>query len=203
MASRLVHAILSLSADGFEHKTIHAHTGWRNIDGANYFLHARGALGPNGYRSDIDVNLPEQLAQYELIEPEDDADLKRAVRESLLPLQSLAPMRVMAPLMGAVYRAPLSNSDITVALYGQTGRGKTELAAIVQQHFGANMDARRLPLAWESTANTLEMVLSAGKDVLVTVDEYVPGESPGARAMLQAKAERIIRAQGNATAAGE
>jgi hypothetical protein len=48
----------------------------------------------------------------------------------------------------------------------------------------------------------LEAVLSSGKDVLVTIDEYVPGESQGARAILQAKAERIIRAQGNASGRG-
>jgi hypothetical protein len=108
----------------------------------------------------------------------------------------------MAPLLAAIYRAPLCESDITVALCGQTGRGKTELAAIAQRHFGAHMDARHLPLSWESTANTLESVLSAGKDVLVTCDEYVPGESQGTRAMLQAKAERIIRAVGNATGRG-
>src|SRR5215475_10361667 len=53
--------------------------------------------------------------------------------------------------------------------------------------------SRHLPLAWESTANTIEDVLSAGKYVLVVVDEYVPGESFGDRAKLQAKAERVIR----------
>jgi hypothetical protein len=61
------------------------------------------------------------------------------------------------------------------------GHGKTETASVVQQHFGREMDARHLPLAWESTANTIEDVLSAGKDVLVVVDEYVPGESFGDR----------------------
>jgi hypothetical protein len=123
MASRLVHAILMPSAGFFGERTIYTHTGWRNIDRADYFLHAGGALGADGYRSDIDVDIPEQLARIELIEPADQAELKRAVRESVL-LQNLAGMRVMAPLLGAVYRAPLGGSDITVALYGQTGRGK-------------------------------------------------------------------------------
>ena len=201
MQARLQHAILVLSAGTFEERHVYAHTGWREVDGYMYFLHAGGALGANGHRTDIDVDLPEQLARFELVEPEDDADLRRAVRKSLL-LELLAPTRVMAPVLGAIYRAPLGGSDITVALNAPTGRGKTEMAAIAQQHFGTGMDARRLPLAWESTANVLEMVLSAGKDVLVTIDEYVPGESYGARSFLQAKAERVIRAQGNATGRG-
>jgi hypothetical protein len=201
MRERLHHAIQTLSAGMFEERHVYAHTGWREIDGHMHFLHAGGALGANGHRTDIDVDLPEQLARFDLVEPEDAADRKRAVRESLL-LELLAPKRVIAPLLGAIYRAPLGGSDITVALNAPTGRGKTETAAIAQQHFGAGMDARRLPLAWESTSNVLEVVLSAGKDVLVTIDEYVPGESYGARSLLQGKAERVIRAQGNATGRG-
>jgi Domain of unknown function (DUF927) len=195
MQARLQHAILLLSAGLFEERHVYAHTGWREIDGNRYFLHAGGALGGNGHRTDIDVDLAEQLARFELVEPEDDADLKWAVRQSLL-LELLAPMRVIAPLLGAVYRAPIGGSDITVALNAPTGRGKTEIAAIAHQHLGAGMDARHLPLSWESTANVLEMVLSAGKDVPVVIDEYVPGESYGARSSLQGKAERVIRGPG-------
>jgi hypothetical protein len=171
------------------------------IDGANYFLDGRSPIGIHGRRDDIEVALPDQLAKFELIVPETDEDLRRAVRETLL-LQTLAPMRVMAPMMGGVFRAVIGGSDITLAGFGRTGMGKTETAAILQQHFGSAMDARHLPLSWESTANTLEWVCSSGKDVLIVIDEYVPGENQGARAQLQAKAERVIRAVGNASARG-
>src|SRR5262249_50719379 len=133
--------------------------------------------------------------------PQNEDDARRAVRETLL-LLNLAPARVMAPMLGAAFRAPLGMSDITVALYGQTGRGKTVVSALIQQHFGAAMDARHLPLAWEHTANSIEQVLSVAKDVLVVVDEYVPGWSQTENAKLQAKAERVIRAQGNASGRG-
>jgi hypothetical protein len=201
MASRLIHAIQLLSAGGIEERHVYGHTGWRVIDGANYFLHAGGALGAKGHRTDIDVELPPQLARYDLAVPENEEDAKRAVREATLLFHS-APARVMAPMLGAAFRAPLGNSDITVALYGQTGRGKTEESALVQQLFGAGMDARHLPLSWEHTANTIEHVLSVAKDVLTVVDEYVPGGNQGENAKLQAKAERIIRAQGNASGRG-
>jgi hypothetical protein len=201
MASRLAHAIQMLSADGIEERHIYGHTGWREIDGAMYFLHAGGALGAKGYRIDIDVELPPQLARYDLHAPENDEDAKRAVRETLLLLH-LAPARVMATMLGAAFRAPLGTSDITAALFGPTGFGKTEVSAIIEQHFGAGMDSRHLPLSWEHTANTIEHVLSVAKDVLVVVDEYVPGGNQAENAKLQAKAERVIRAQGNASGRG-
>ena len=201
MASRLVHAIQLLSAGGIEERHVYGHTGWREIDGAMYFLHADGALGAKGHRTDIDVELPPQLTRYALHVPDDEEDAKLAVRETLL-LLGLAPARVMAALMASAFRAPLGTSDITLALYGPTGRGKTELSAILQQHYGAGMDARHLPLSWEHTANTIEHVLSVAKDVLAVVDEYVPGGNQGENAKLQAKAERVIRAQGNASGRG-
>jgi hypothetical protein len=79
----IVADIKSLSKDLFEERTVYSHTGWRLIDGAWRFLHADGALGENGCRTDIEVDLPEQLCNFKLIEPQDDADLIRAVRESL------------------------------------------------------------------------------------------------------------------------
>jgi len=171
MEARVRHAIQTLSGEGITEKHIYAHTGWREIDGQMRFLHSGGTLGKGGHCVDIEVDLPDQLSRYELIEPEDKESLQKAVRRSLL-LMTLAPPRVMAAALGAVYRAPIGSSDITVGLYGGTGHGKTEMAALLQQHYGPGMDARNLPLEWESTANVIEDVLSAGKDVLVVVDEY-------------------------------
>jgi hypothetical protein len=201
MEARVRHAIQVLSKDGVTAKYIYTHTGWREIDGRMVFLHAGGAIDSLGHRLDVEVDLPEQLSRYELIAPEDQGSLRRAVAASL-DLLRLAPARVMAAALGAAYRAPLGDSDITVGLWGKTGHGKTETAALVQQHYGAKMDARHLPLSWESTANTIEGVLSAAKDVLTVVDEYVPGEISAERAKLQAKSERVIRAQGNASGRG-
>jgi hypothetical protein len=108
----------------------------------------------------------------------------------------------MAALQGAVFRAILGGSDLAVHIQGRTGGHKTGIAAIAQQHFGSAMDERSLPLAWSHTANALEGALSAAKDVLIVVDEYVPGESQNARAQLQTTAERVFRAIGNATGRG-
>src|SRR5262249_21741596 len=65
MEGRVRHAIQVKSAEGITQKYIYAHTGWREIDGDTWFLHAGGALGANGHRTDIEVDLPGQLSQYE------------------------------------------------------------------------------------------------------------------------------------------
>jgi hypothetical protein len=201
MQARLAHAIQILSTDTVEERRVLAYTGWSNIDGYNYFLTGRGALGARGHRGDIDVALPDQLSRIELVEPKSDDELREAVRASI-GLLHLTPIRVSAPMLAGAYRAPVSGSDLTLGLWGKTGHGKTAFGAVVQQHYGPTMDAGHLPLTWESTANTIEAVLSAAKDVPVVVDEYVPGESMHAGAKLQEKAERVIRAVGNASGKG-
>jgi adenylylsulfate kinase-like enzyme len=46
-----------------------------------------------------------------------------------------------------VYRAALGKADFSVFLTGLSGAFKTALAALCQQHFGAVLDASRLPAA--------------------------------------------------------
>jgi hypothetical protein len=200
MEARARHAIQVLSGE-IPRRHVYGHTGWRQLDGGHYYFHAGGALSGDGSRTDIDIDLPDQLAGYRLIQPASDTERVSAVRESLA-VRTVAPMGVVAPLLGAVYRAPIGGSDITVALWGRTGHGKTELAALAQQHFGAGLDARHLPLAWSSTGNVLEAVASAAKDAVLVIDEFVPGESLADRARMQGVAERLIRAAGNASGRG-
>jgi len=200
MEARARHAIQVLSRN-IPRQHVYSHTGWRQLDGSNYYLHAGGALGSSGSRTDVNVDLADQLAGFKLIEPASEALRVSAVQASLA-VRQVAPMRVIAPLFGAIYRAPIGGSDITVALWGRTGHGKSELAALAQQHYGASMDARHLPVAWSSTANTLEAVASAAKDAVLVVDEYVPGDSQSDRARMQGAAERLIRGVGNASGRG-
>jgi hypothetical protein len=87
-------------------------------------------------------------------------------------------------------------------LVGQTGEGKTELAALQLQHFGPRMDARRLPGSWSSTGNALEMLAFAAKDTLVVVDDFAPS---GTRFDVQGQhreAARLIRGKGNQAGRG-
>src|SRR5206468_10232245 len=72
--------------------------------------------------------------------PEED-ELTSAIRATLRILD-LAPDRVTVPLLGAVTRAVIGGTDFSLHLTGPTGMGKSELAALGQQHYGAHLDAR-------------------------------------------------------------
>ncbi|HZA25592.1 MAG TPA: DUF927 domain-containing protein, partial [Dehalococcoidia bacterium] len=124
-----------------------------------------------------------------------------AIRASLRLLEA-AEDRVTFPLYCAVLRAPLGSSDFGVHLAGATGIGKTELAALCQQHYGAGMDARHLPGSWLSTDNALEILAFLTKDTLMTVDDFSPGGDHHKIQALHARADRLFRAQGNAAGRG-
>jgi hypothetical protein len=182
-------------------RTVYAHTGWRWIGDAWHYLHAGGAIGPHGNAAGIEVSLPEPLAGFALAGPPKGKDLARAVRASLALLDGLAPDRLTFPLLGAVWRAALGDApgaiDLSLALVGPHGVGKSELAALAAQHYGAGLDARHLPGSWSSTANALEALAFAAKDALFVVDDYAPRGASADRQRLERDADRLLRAQGN------
>ena len=103
------------------------------------------------------------------------------------------------PLFASIYRAPLQRSDFSLVFVGQSGSGKSSIAALAQAHFGAAMaDRNSLPADWSSTANALEFMAFQAADAVLVIDE---GEaalgSPAARAELDTKIARILRAIGN------
>lgn len=172
-------------------------TGWREFDGAWAYLHGGGAIGARGPVEGIQVDLQGALSGFILPEPGDIDD----VRESLRMLD-VAPERVTIPLLAAVVRAPLGGVDNAVSLHGQTGIGKSELAALAQQHYGAPMDARSLPASWSSTANSLEEQAFLAADALLTVDDFVTTGSPRDIDRLHSTADRLIRGAGNGAGRG-
>ncbi|MBI1913615.1 MAG: DUF927 domain-containing protein [Planctomycetes bacterium] len=123
------------------------------------------------------------------------------LQASLALLDGLAPDRLVFPLVGAVYRAALGEApgaiDLSLFLAGPHSAGKSELAALAQQHYGAGLDARHLPAGWSSTANALEGLAFAAKDALLVVDDWAPAGAVGDRQRLERDADRLLRAQGN------
>jgi hypothetical protein len=85
---------------------------------------------------------------------------------------------------------------------GHTGGGKTELAALASQHFGAGLDARHLPGSWLSTDNALETLAFVAKDTLLVVDDFCPTGSQYDIQSLHRKADRLFRGQGNTAGRG-
>ena len=177
-------------------RRVYRHTGWRQIEDVWFYLHGEGAVGPAGRKAEVETELTGGLKHYALPEPPEGAALRVAIRASLQMLD-VAPHRVTVPLYAAVWRAVLGTAEMSLHLSGQTGAGKSQLAALAQQHYGARMDSRHLPAAWSSTANALESLAFEAKDALLTVDDFVPQGNSADVQRLHRDADRLLRAQGN------
>jgi len=188
-------AIELLSPDRAE-RVEYAHTGWREIEGRNYYLHAGGAIGPDGQAAGVAVALPDALSRFELPALPQGQALVEAIRASLRLLE-LGRAPLMFSLAGAVYRSVLGPSDFSLHACGPTGVFKSETAALFQQHFGAGLDSRHLPGSWSSTGNALEALGFAAKDAVLVVDDFAPSGSISDVQRFHREADRVLRAQGN------
>jgi hypothetical protein len=189
-------AVQFLSEDIAE-RTIYTHTGWHCVDGIWVYLHGGGAIGPDGAAEGVEVRLDEALSPFALSTPPQGEKLKRAI-ESSLSTWDVASDGVVIPLHAAAFRAAVGKTDFSVHAVGPTGVGKSEVAALVQQHHGSGLDARNLA-SWESTENALEAKAFALKDSLMAVDDFAPGGTSYDRQKLHKKADRLIRGKGNAS----
>ena len=188
-------AIQMLSKD-ISTRVLFTHTGWRKVDDDWVFLHGDGAIGPNGPVECIETKLYDSLKNYRIPSPPSGAQLHEAIRASLNILD-LAPDSISIPLYCLVWRSMLGPCTFSAHLSGPTGAGKTEIAALIQQHFGSAMHAKNLPGSWSSTGNALEGLAFLAKDVVCTVDDFAPQGSPYDVQRYHREADRILRAQGN------
>jgi hypothetical protein len=176
-------------------RQVYAHTGWRKIGGEWLYLHACGAIGRAGRVESVLVESSGSLAGRTLPDPPEDTDLEAAVQASIR-LLGVGDRSITVPLLSATYLAVLGESDFTVHLAGPTGEGKTELASLSQQHFGAGLDARHL-LSWESTENAIEAQAFALKDTILVLDDFAPSGTSYDVQRWHRKADRVLRAKGN------
>lgn len=176
-------------------REVYSHTGFRQLQGGQWvFLDSAGAIGTAGRVADVEVELPRVLQPMRLEVP-DNADAARAALRASLALLRLGPMRVLAPLLAATFRPVIGEVDCSLFITGRTGVFKSELAALAQSHFGRGFDARHLPASWISTENALEDLAFSAKDALLTIDDFIA--TPSEMSRLHARAERVLRAQGN------
>src|SRR5262249_53219495 len=148
------------------------HTGWRQVDGLAVYLHGGGGVGAQGQVAGVETRLNGGLS-FALPDPPEGEELRDAVRASL-SLLDVAPVKVAAALLAMVYPAPLGHGDFSGWLVGPPGAGRSELAALAQQHSGAAMDRLHLPASWSSTANALEGIAFQIKDALLVIDDFAP-----------------------------
>ena len=189
-------AAIQLLSTNIEERHAYTHTGWRRIDGNAFYLHAGGAIGTTGPANGVEVVLPDALSPLQLPAPGSGEEQVQAIRASLR-LLDLAPDRITVPLLGGVYRAGLTECDFSHHLTGPTGAGKSELAALAQQHYGAGFDARNLPASWSGTDNALEALAFTARHAPLVIDDFAPAGSQTDVHRLHAKADRVLRGQGN------
>jgi hypothetical protein len=190
-------AAIQVLSDIIVERRIFRHSGWRrSCDGDWYYFHGGGVLGQSGQVANMEVSLPSGLERFILPDPPSGNVLKQAIGATL-DLLNLAPDYISVPLWAAIWRAVLGGTDFGIHLTGPTGTGKTELATLVQQHYGAGFDARHLPGSWLSTGNSLEDLAFTAKDAILVIDDFAPGGTTADMARTHREADRVLRAQGN------
>jgi hypothetical protein len=189
-------AAFQLLSKAVPRKIVYCHTGWRKLQDNWVFLHAGGAIGAQGAVPDITVLLPDPLKGFEFADLPEDQELVEAIRASLRFLD-LGPDSITFPQLASAFRAVLGGADFSVHKSGPTGTFKSETAALIQQHFGAGLDARHLPANWSSTGNSLEGLAFAAKDVVLVVDDFCPIGSAADVQRYHREADRLFRGQGN------
>src|ERR1019366_2034922 len=165
-------------------------------DGENYYLHAGGAIGPAGNRTDICVSLQDKLPNYRLPDPPSGPELISAIRVTLQMLDVTLD-RLTFPVYAAIWRSILGSATFSVHIAGSSGAGKSQLAALAQQHFGAAMDGDNLPASWLGTANATGTLAFYAKDAILVVDDFVPAGNAASQQKLHSEADKLLRAQGN------
>jgi hypothetical protein len=191
-------AIQAVSTNKVE-RTEYTHTGWREINGAWVYLHGDGAIGAKGPVENVHVALPRELAAFQLRLL--STDPREALKASLKFLD-LGPDRITIPAYGTVPRAILGGADFSLLGLGTSGVFKTEISALLQQHFGAGFTSRNLPTSFASTANFNEALAFSCKDAIMVVDDFHPPASGSERERMLRDATRLFRAQGNQAGRG-
>lgn len=178
--------------------TIFTHLGWRKIGDNWIYLHAGGAIGAT---EDVETELPEGLGRYML--PKKVGDIKEALKASLSLLE-LAPKKIMIPLLGDVFLAPLCSSlkqagvepSHMIYLLGTSGVWKSSLAALILSHYG-DFNKNNLPASFEDTKGGYEILASLAKDCLLEIDDFHPAKSPKEKARMEGSLEFLSRNQGD------
>ena len=151
-------AAIQLLSGEVPRRVTYGHTGWRKLDGCWHYLHAGGAIGPDGAAPTVAVSLAEgRLQDYALPVPPEGEDLREPCARARRPEPGSCAGRVSA----VAGRLPCAAAealpvDLSLFLAGATGCQKTELTAIAQAHWGPAFHGKHLPGNWDATANALE-----------------------------------------------
>lgn len=105
-------------------RTIYSHTGWRRLRVGErnlwVYLHAGGAIGPDGSVAGVEVELPEGLRPFWLPPIPGPEDMRHAIRASLELGNLSVKGWITIPVRNLTYRAAIGGSDFSGHLRGPT-----------------------------------------------------------------------------------
>jgi hypothetical protein len=169
-------------------------------------LSANGPIGPMSAtdveKSGVQVRVPSVLSRYRLPMPSTGDDLRTDVILTMNVFLDVAPREVSLTLLGAVFLAAIDSPDFSIHLVGLTGTGKSVLAALVTQFFGAAFSDRSLSDSWISTANSIMANAFLAKNTVFVVDDLIPTGSRSDIDRAFRDADRLFRSQGNQAGRG-
>ncbi len=188
----LRYAIQELSADVVP-DIEYAHLGWREIDGQHVYLSNSGAVGHDGIRA----RLPVDLQAYAL--PAAPAANPAEAVASSLRFWDAGDLGVTVPLWALMYLAPLTGwlkPGFTLWIYGTTGTMKSTLTALAMCHYGSF--SYDLPsTSWNSTEFALRRLAFLAKDAPLWIDDYTLQPTVSGRLVQQKTVSNLLRDWGN------
>lgn len=179
----------------------YVHFGWRDLEGKRAFLLPGGAITQEGC-IDLEVDAPGKLSRFSLTPYDPESPLTDLLWS--LSILDAGPLSVTVPGLLAVYMAPLVDMlgpTFVMWLHGPSGNAKSTFASLLQSHYG-DFTYKTLPETWASTVNAIEATLWRAKDVLLTVDNFVPPQSSREQQDHVSKAVRLIQSYGDGTSRG-
>jgi hypothetical protein len=174
--------------------------GWKTIDGIDYYLTNSGGISKDGLNTKIKVELKDGgMKCFSLPEPP-SGELEIQAIKSALSFLDMTKGEITAPLFGLIYVSVLDDImpiDTSAFIFGRSGSKKSELASIVQAHFGKDFRRKTLPANWSSTENAIERQMHNAKDSILIIDEYRQSGIAAVDTELKAKSTRIFMNIGN------
>lgn len=161
-------------------RTVYQCSGWEKIDDQWYFLHGAGAITAKGLIESVEVELPGNLAKYQLPAPLNDISLKTALTAALqLPCVCPGKPQVGAALLCMALRAPLNeclDTDFVLFLHGLTGSRKSSVAKLALGFHGIGFTPRGernrgFPGNWLSSPKAVPMQCFLAKDTVFIADD--------------------------------
>ncbi len=190
-----VRAIIQENSRGISERTIYNHLGWQEIDGDWVFLHAGGGIGQDGDVDDVEVQPP--VGMNGVVLPDRFTNSAAVDVGCSLQFVEAAPDLVTLPLYAAIWRSILGETDFSIHICGKSGNRKTQLACLMQQHFGPGFTDKHLAASFFDTPNALIEKAHLAKDLILVVDDYVPNSPGQAGRSMREAAQRLFRSMGN------